>query len=105
MTPFSITPIRCEVTYACTGVARQGELTSSVSCNDLTFDATTGSFTITTDSSDYESGEFTPGTYTVTISGTANGSSPSESDTTTMSFTLVDPCDPPISVTSSALVD
>ena len=105
MTPFTLTPTRCSVTYACTNVARQGSANSSVGCNDLTFDEATGSFTFSADSDNYKSGNFIPGTYTVTITGTAVGSSPPKDDTTTMSFTLVDPCDPPTSVTKAEFVN
>ena len=105
MTPFTLTPTRCQVTYACTSVARVDSSTSTIDCDDLTFDTTTGSFTFSADSDDYKSGDFIPGTYTVTITGTAVGSSPLKDDTTTMSFTLVDPCDPPTSITKAEFVN
>jgi hypothetical protein len=48
---------------------------------------------------------FAPGVYVVTITGTANGSDGPLSKTTTIEITLVDPCDPPTSVTSTSLTN
>ena len=52
-----------------------------------------GTLTITLTPEDYESGNYPPGVYTVTIEGSVIGSDTSA--TTTYTFKLVDSCDPP----------
>ena len=79
LTPFTITPLRCKVSYACTGVAKEGSATSSIDCDSLTFDGGVNDddleLSFTASSTEYENGDFTPGVYTITITGTADGSS------------------------------
>ena len=110
LTPFTIAPSRCTVSYACDSVTQTGEAVSSVACadlaKDLTFngDATDGVVTLDSAPATYGN-PFTPGTYVVTIRGTVVGSTqaaPVPSITTTFSFTLTDPCDPPASAAWSA---
>ena len=80
-----------------------------VNCDDLTFDgvfngdATDGQLTFSADSTDYENGVVTPGDYVVTITGTAVTSS--DTKTATFTISMVDPCDPPVSITSPGLTD
>lgn len=49
---------------------------------------------------DYIDNVYTPGVYVVTITGTADDSDGPQTKDTTVEITLLDPCDPPTSVTS-----
>ena len=111
LTPFAITPGYCEISYACDSITRSDGSTSRITCSDLTAgvlfggSGTGGSLTYSIDSTQYQSGNYPPGPYTVTIRGTAINSNPSNSRTTTFTFILVDPCSPPHSVTESPLTN
>ena len=111
LTEFSMSPARCEVTYACTNVERVDGATSSIECSDLTFDGiidrqgNDGVLTFSANRQDYIDETFTPGAYRVTITGTAVGSAPTVTKDATFILTLVDPCDPPISVTGEDLIN
>ena len=89
----------------------QGGDDSTISCSDLTFDgvfddqATDGKLTFSADSQDYIDETYKPGVYEVTITGTAVGSSPLQEKPATFLLTLLDPCDPPISVTGADFVN
>ena len=50
---------------------------------------------------------YAPGIYVVTVKGTVvnSSSSPKSSKLTTYTFTLLDPCSPPISVTAATLTN
>ena len=54
--------------------------------------------TFTASENDYITGNYRPGEYIVTITGTADGSDPMVSDTTTFTIELLDPCSPPESM-------
>ena len=77
MTEFVIDPVSCSITYECTSVTRNGTPDNPVSCGDFTFDfdfassGSAGQITITPTGTDYVDGDIEPGTYTVTITGTA----------------------------------
>ena len=94
LTEFELTPARCEASYRCTSVERLDQAASSLSCSDLTFDGvfdgqdTDGTLTFSADSQDYINDTFTPGVYTVTITGTAVGSSPLLEQTATFFLIL-----------------
>ena len=89
----------------------QGDGDSSITCSDLTFDgvfdgqATDGKLTFSADSQDYIDETYVPGVYEVTITGTAVGSSPLQEKSATFLLTLLDPCDPPASVTGVDFVN
>jgi hypothetical protein len=108
---FVITPARCTVSYACSSVVRKDGESTSMSCSDFNFDGifnnepTDGKLTITATQDDYINDVYTPGVYVVTIAGTADGSNGPQTKTTTIEITLLDPCDPPTSVTSSVLTN
>ena len=93
------------MSYACTDVVRVDQAESKISCSDLIFDGdidgtnSDGKLAFKADTTDYADGTFTPGVYTVTITGTVVGSVGPQEKTTTFDLTLVDPCDPPTSVT------
>ena len=102
LTKFTIVPSICPVTYTCTNVVEgDGGTISSVECDDFSFDgvfdgdATDGVLTFTASENDYITGNYRPGIYEVTITGTADGSNPLVSTTTTFTIELLDPCDPP----------
>ena len=83
---------------------RVGGADSDISCDDLqetglfeTEQATTGTLALTATLDNYTDMDYAPGTYTVTIIGTATKSG--QTQTSSYSFTLVDPCDPPTSLT------
>ena len=50
-------------------------------------------------------GDYPPGTYTVTVRGTEKKTGISQSVTGTFKFTLVDPCSPPDSVLAGDALD
>ena len=62
ITPFTITPDFCPVTYSCAGVTLVGGGTSTVSCSDITINAD-GSVSFSADSDAYVNGVITPGQY------------------------------------------
>ena len=98
---FNIDPSVCEISYTCEEVSRQDGTASPISCSELT-EAVAGDtkkFSITADSQEYSTMAKTPGAYDVTFKVAAVGSSPEQSFTVTKSFTLEDPCDPPVSLT------
>ena len=82
MTEFLISPNNCPISYACTDVVESNQAVSSIDCNDLSFDGvfngdpTDGVLTFVATETDYTSGNYRPGEYTVTITGTADASDP-----------------------------
>ena len=70
-------------------------------------DADDGKFMFTPTRDDYISGTYVPGTYTVTIKGTAAASETplTDSDTATFDIILTDPCDPPTLTPPADLTD
>jgi hypothetical protein len=82
---------------SCENLAAAGELFGE-SGNDNTLSSLI-------DLATYQLGLITPGTYIVTIEGKADKSSPTQSWESTFTFTLVDPCDPPTSITAAVLTD
>ena len=101
LTETSLTKSRCDVSYACTAVTRRDEAQSSVTCDDLAFDSSAGAYTFSATSEDYVNGTFAPGEYEVTITQLAAVRTHDE----TFIFELLDPCDPPESVTAPQFED
>ena len=111
LTPFTIYPAGlCTATYSCTGISFNGSPATGISCSDLTANGQLfvpgsategGTLTLNLDSTAYQTGSYLPGTYMVTIQGTIDGQSITAEGTYT--FTLVDPCDPPVSVEAPTL--
>ena len=64
---------------------------------------TDGKFTFTATSSDYENDIYPPGEYKVTIKGTSVDSG--DERITTVSITIIDPCNPPDSIAAPGYVD
>ena len=58
-----------------------------------------GTITFSATSDQYKDLVYEPGTYRVTITGTATRSTDQETKTATFEFTFVDPCDSPTSLT------
>ena len=83
----------------------------NIDCSDITFDGTIdgstddGQLVIVATEDDYTSGNITPGTYIIEITGTVNGSTVPDTETTTILVTFTDPCDAPRLITAPALVD
>ena len=78
---FTIDPPRCKILYSCTGVVRVDGADSDIICEDLqvtglfvTEQETTGTLSLTATSDNYTDMDYAPGTYTVTITGTATKS-------------------------------
>ena len=78
---------------------------SVLDCADLNFDGTIdgddsdGKIDFTPTQEDYENKKYPPGDYTITICGTVKQNPTSSEDCTDITITLVDPCDPPTSIT------
>ena len=103
ITPFTIVPDFCPVTYSCAGVTLVGGGTPSISCADITINAD-GTITFSADNDDYTSETILPGAYQVAIKGTpTEATSPTDSAVTAApyTYTLVDPC---LDVTISSTV-
>jgi hypothetical protein len=105
LNPFTVTPNCCTVEYTCESISWTGTGTSSVSCSDFTSSITfddDGYIRLETPPSLYTGSTYVPGTYTVTFKGNipeADAEVPgTTSKTTTFTFELVDPCDPPTSL-------
>ena len=110
VTPFTIEPSRCKVTYKCIDVVRTDGSPSMVACDDFSFDGVfdglgdDGVLKFKPTGGDYSTMVYPPGEYQVTICGTAEGSSPSQEVNETFEFTLNDVCDPPTSYTAYTAV-
>ena len=111
---FTMTPSRCPVTYTCEGVVQTGQVTSTIGCIDLTSNlvfsasdanANDGQLTITPTADNYADKDYWPGEYTVTVRGTPDEATDGRFLETTFTFTLVDICDPPTSLTASEPTD
>ena len=82
----------------------------NIDCSDITFDGKIdgstddGQLVIVANEDDYTSGDITPGTYIIEITGTVNGST-GPAIKTTIEVTFTDPCDAPRLITAPALVD
>ena len=112
LTPFTITPDYCDISYACDSITFENGATSSITCSDLIpagglfgLAGAGGSLTYSIDTTKYLSENYPPGTYTVTVEGTGDHSDPPQARTATFTFTLVDPCNPPDSVTAGAALE
>ena len=112
LTEFTITPDYCTISYSCKGVARQDGAASKIGCADLTVagelfgeTGTDNTLSYSIDLATYQSSQIAPGTYVVTVEGSGDSSDPPKKQESTYTFTLVDPCDPPTSVTAAALTD
>ena len=116
LTPFTITPSFCEVTYACDEITRTHGLTNSyISCVDSNFDGnfdgstdlngkiTDRLMTFSADSDDYTNDGYPPSEFEITIKGTATDSG----DEVPIKITIFikDPCYPPESTTPPGFVD
>ena len=90
----------CTVSYSCMSVTRQDMATSNISCSSLSVDldksgdASDMTIMLTVYETDYDT--YTPGTYIINVEGAIDGTS--VTSTTTWTFTLSDPCDPPNSL-------
>jgi len=85
---FTIVPSQCSITYTCTSVERIGaDQDPLISCADFDFDgvidgtSTDGQLIFTPTLTDYQNGTYEPGTYVVTITGTADKATDGRSDT------------------------
>ena len=104
-------PSRCKVSYECTSVVRVDGFESKIKCEDFDFDglydggSSDGILTFVADSNDYESMNYPPGVYTVTITGTAIKSINEIKETATFTLNILDPCDPPTSLSKAEFSD
>ena len=96
LNPFEVTPSSCEVEYECVSIS------GSLSCVDFNADE---ELVFTATGADYQNNNLVPGINTVTVSGTVKNSSPTVSKEFTFTIELIDPCDPPTSLTAATLVD
>lgn len=105
MTEFTINPSYCTADYTLTAISQDGS-TSSIPLSDLSLDAN-GNLSLDISGSDYGN-PYTPGTYTVTVTGTINnadGGVTAPSTTDTFTFVVEDPCDAPDALTGSSVAD
>jgi hypothetical protein len=115
LNPFTIVPDKCKLTYECVSVDRiDGDIAKDlIPCADFNFDGlfdnspTDGEGYFIAPISKYTDGSYPPGEYLVTISGTTIRALTPLTATATFKLTLIDPCDPPVSITgpSPAFVD
>ena len=109
LNPFNISPSYCSVEYTCTKVVKKSDVNavSDISCSDLTNDSNmrliNEKLTFSADQNDYINMLVTPDDYEVTITGKAVTSG--QTDVATFVISLVDPCDPPNSITSPGLIN
>ena len=111
LTPFSIDPSFCPVSYACTSVVRDdGQTNTYIDCADFSNAGTlvNGSsgkpeLSFTATEQQYIDGDVVPGVYTVTITGTATDSG--DTQTSTFDLVIADPCYPPTSITAPGIAD
>ena len=82
-----------------------------ITCADFTFDGfidgteSDGVLVFRPSTADYLSGRYEPGEYEVTITGTPYKATDGRSDSAKFTITLLDPCDPPVSIESPGLDD
>jgi hypothetical protein len=101
LTEFTIIPSTCSISYSCKSVARADGETSDIDCADLVETGAPFTLTYSADSTTYT--QIAPGAYVVTVEGEVDGSNPAILLESTFTLTLVDPCDPPTSVTAATL--
>ena len=112
-TRFDIDPPQCRVTYECTSVTYDDNQSSVIDCSDFTFDGdfngdnTDGqlSITVTSDKFIDTNNSYPVGDYFILITGTAVDSQDQLPQETTVKLTLVNPCDPPNSLTAPTLMN
>ena len=106
ITPFTVTPARCTVTYSCSSVVLAGGV-SNIDCDDLVYDDANKKFVFNGDTSKYTDGvaPWIPGTYTVNIDGTVDNSTGPTTDSSSFDIVLPDLCAPPTSITASTAAD
>lgn len=102
---YAIEPPQCAIVYSCAGVTRVDGQPSQISCADFVVDENAGvwDFSITANDSKYTGLVWDPAVYSVTILGTAVRSG--ETLTSNFQLELVDPCNPPNSITAPTLLD
>jgi hypothetical protein len=111
LTQFDIDPPQCRVTYECTSVTDINGQATPMDCSKFSFDgdfdgqSTDGELSITITADDYKNDVYPIGEYYITITGTAINSDDQRSATTIFKLTLIDPCDPPVSLIAPALVN
>jgi len=109
LNPFEIFPALCEIAYTCVDITRADGVAESLTCADLTAldnlsdnDSFNGSgeLSLTIPSAGYLDGSVPPGVYTITIKGSPTEATSGVEKTTTITLTLTDPCDPPVSISA-----
>ena len=108
LNPFTLTPDRCRVVYTCHAV--EPSTAGSPTCADFNFDFTfdgvpdnglvDGKLVFVATPQDYADGTYVPGTYTVTVRGQPARATDQRTDDATFDIVLLDPCDPPTSLTA-----
>ena len=102
-------PVRCKITYTCVSIDRVDNDFSKdkITCaDDFTFDGiydsigTDGLGSFTAPITKYTDQTYPPGDYIITIRGTTVKADTPLTDTTTFVLRLIDPCDPPTSITA-----
>jgi hypothetical protein len=106
---FTIVPNKCKVTYVCDSVSPT--TAGAPICDNFVYDfeyngqATDGKLTFVATPEDYKNNVYVPGTYVVTVKGTPAKQPGREPEYATFNIVLLDPCDPPQSLTPPEHVD
>jgi len=109
ITPFSITPADCKINYTLESVVLDGAtpgLDTPIPLSAFVYNEATKKFTFNADSSKYTDSvnPYPPGDYILTIRGTVD-LAPSFTETETITLTIPDLCDPPLSITPSLVTN
>ena len=109
--PFTITPTDCTVTYACDIVTRVDTAATPLACSDFSVDSKLlggvddGKISIMITADDYKNDVFKPGDFLVKICATVDSSTTDVGACANVPFKLIDPCDPPSSLSRVGLTN
>lgn len=80
LTPYSVSPSFCSITYSCSGVKKNNAATTDLDCNDFNIvyppnNSASGTVSIVATRDDYLNGNKPPGNYVIELCGKVTNSS------------------------------